>query len=53
MSAGARIGAFVAALVLLFGGAALAGGAIKPHGDDPRPATTNATIMRPPAEMTR
>ena len=35
MSAGARIGAFLAALLLLFGGAALAGGAIKPHGDDP------------------
>jgi hypothetical protein len=35
VSAGARIGAFVAALVVIFGGAALAGGAIKPHGDDP------------------
>ncbi len=35
MSAGARIAAFVAVLVLLFGGAALAGGAIEPHGGDP------------------
>ncbi len=35
MSAGARIAAFVAVLVLLFGGAALAGGAIEPHGADP------------------
>ena len=35
MSARARIAAFVAVLSLLFGGAALAGGAIKPHGDEP------------------
>ena len=36
MSAGVRIAAFVAVLVLLFGGAALAGGAIEPHGADPK-----------------
>ena len=30
-----RIAAFVGVLLLLFGGAALAGGAIEPHGDDP------------------
>ena len=35
MSAGARIAAFVAVLILVFGGAALAGGAIEPHGSDP------------------
>jgi hypothetical protein len=35
VSAGARIAAFVGVLILLFGGAALAGGAIKPHGDEP------------------
>ena len=35
MSAGARVASFVAVLFLLFGGAALAGGAIEPHGDDP------------------
>jgi hypothetical protein len=35
MSAGARIAAFVLVLVLVFGGAALAGGAIEPHGADP------------------
>src|SRR5829696_8807685 len=35
MSAGGRIAAFVAVLALLFGGAALAGGAIEPHGPDP------------------
>ena len=35
MSSGARIAAFVGVLVLLFGAAALAGGAIKPHGDEP------------------
>src|SRR5829696_8943456 len=35
MSAGARIAAFVAVLILAFGGAALAGGAIEPHGSDP------------------
>ena len=35
MRAGARVAAFVAVLFLLFGGAALAGGAIEPHGDDP------------------
>ena len=35
MSAGARVGGFVAVLVLVFGGAALAGGAIEPHGEDP------------------
>jgi hypothetical protein len=35
MSTGARITAFLAALALVFAGAALAGGAIKPHGDDP------------------
>ena len=31
----ARLAAFAALLLALFGGAALAGGAIKPHGDDP------------------
>ena len=35
MSAGVRIAAFVAVLVLVSGGAALAGGAIEPRGDDP------------------
>ena len=35
MSAGARVASFVAVLFLVFGGAALAGGAIEPHGDDP------------------
>ena len=35
MIAGARIAAFVALLGVLFGGAALAGGAIEPHGADP------------------
>ena len=35
MSAGARIAAFVGALVIVFAGAALAGGAIEPRGDDP------------------
>ena len=35
MSAGARIAAFVGVLVLVFGGAALAGGAIEPHGANP------------------
>jgi hypothetical protein len=35
MSAGTRIAAFVAVLILVFGGAALAGGAIEPHGTDP------------------
>jgi hypothetical protein len=35
MIAGARIAAFVAILILVFGGAALAGGAIEPHGADP------------------
>ncbi len=35
MSAGARIAAFAAVLILVFGGAALAGGAIEPHGADP------------------
>jgi len=35
MSPGARIAAFVAVLVLVFGGAALAGGAIEPRGADP------------------
>jgi hypothetical protein len=35
MSAGTRIAAFVAVLILAFGGAALAGGAIEPHGADP------------------
>lgn len=35
MSAGARIALFAGVLVLLFGGAALAGGAIKPRGEEP------------------
>ncbi|HYH90146.1 MAG TPA: hypothetical protein VEX67_12985 [Solirubrobacteraceae bacterium] len=35
MSPGARIAAFVAVLVLVFGGAALAGGAIEPRGANP------------------
>ena len=35
MSAGSRVASFVAVLFLLFGGAALAGGAIEPHGNDP------------------
>jgi hypothetical protein len=35
MNAGTRIAAFVAVLILAFGGAALAGGAIEPHGSDP------------------
>ena len=35
MNAGARVASFVAVLFLLFGGAALAGGAIEPHGDAP------------------
>ena len=35
-----RIAAFVAALPLLFGGAALAGAAIEPHGEDPTARTT-------------
>ena len=35
MSAGARVTSFVAVLFVLFGGAALAGGAIEPHGSDP------------------
>ena len=35
MSARARIAAFAGVLVLLFGGGALAGGAIEPHGADP------------------
>ena len=35
-----RITAFVAALPLLFGGAALAGAAIEPHGEDPTARTT-------------
>jgi len=35
MTAGARVAGFVAVLVLVFGGAALAGGAIEPHGEDP------------------
>ena len=39
MSAGARIAAFVAVLVLLFGGAALAGGAIEPRGANPTAGT--------------
>ena len=34
-----RIAAFVAALPLLFGGAALAGAAIEPHGEDPTART--------------
>jgi len=35
MSAGTRIAAFVAVLIMVFGGAALAGGAIEPHGTNP------------------
>jgi hypothetical protein len=35
MRAGARIAAFVGALVIVFAGAALAGGAIEPRGDQP------------------
>jgi hypothetical protein len=35
VSAGARIAAFTAALAFLFAGAALAGGAIEPHGETP------------------
>jgi hypothetical protein len=35
MSAGARVASFVAVLLLVCGGAALAGGAIEPHGADP------------------
>ena len=35
MSAAARVAGFVAVLVLVFGGAALAGGAIEPHGENP------------------
>jgi len=35
VSAGTRIGAFGAALALLFAGATVAGGAIKPHGESP------------------
>jgi hypothetical protein len=35
MSAGTRITAFVTVLILVFGGAALAGGAIQPHGTNP------------------
>jgi hypothetical protein len=36
VSAGARITAFLAALALLFAGAALAGGVIEPHGENPK-----------------
>ena len=35
-----RLAAFVAALPLLFGGAALAGAAIEPHGEDPTAGAT-------------
>ena len=35
MSAGLRIGTFLGALALVFGGAALAGGAIDPRGENP------------------
>jgi len=38
-SARFRLAAFVAALPLLFGGAALAGAAIEPHGEDPTART--------------
>jgi len=42
VSAGARVAAFVAVLFLLFGGAALAGGAIEPHGDDEMSTETHS-----------
>jgi hypothetical protein len=42
MRAPAKLAAFAAALAVLFGGGALAGGAIDPDRDEPRPAHTAA-----------